>query len=991
MVITVADGTTASVSATAASGPVAPAREPVTGTVLVVDDDPSVLTLVADVLLQGGLEVRTAHDAATALEIARTDRPDLALVDILLRGDDGIELCRSLHTLDGLEHLPVLFLSSLSDAGSKSRAFAAGAVDYLPKPFRRLELLARTRAHLLQSRARTQLHEAQLALSDEAAAAMAAAASAEARLTSLLHAVPDPVYLKDLEGRYLDCNPAAAALVGRTPQEVMGRTDRELFPPQVAEGLLAADREAVASTTPVRREQVLPGPDGTVVRFETSMTAVRSPEGELIGVLGISRDLTERDARQQARESEQARLNDALEAAQAGTWELDVPAGRIQVSARWLQMLEEADEGSRDVELLEWQERIHPEDQTTLSASLRALIDGDDERMEAEYRIRTRSGRWLWQRDLARAVERDGEGTARVVRGLVLDVTQQLAHREQLDFAAAHDGLTGLSNRQSFSDLLREELERSHRRGEPLAVATFDLDGFEAVNSLHGRAAGNQLLVEIAMRLVDHLENRDLVGRVGGDEFSVILRDSGDAAEVHRRLEALHAVVSKPVRQQGRSVHATASIGATIVPPSRKVDADQLLRQADQAVYQAKLAGKDRFHLFDPADDAQTRERYLLFSEIERALAEDELVLHYQPQVNLRTGEVFALEALIRWQHPERGLLPPGAFIPQLAGHALSIAVGDRVIERALEQLAAWKADGRDMTVCVNVDAAQLYDPDFLERLESQLGAVPSVRPDQLSLEVLETGALVDLGHVSRLLAQLRSLGVSTSLDDFGTGFSSLTLLKQLPADVVKIDRSFVIHVLEDPQHAVIIESIVALCRSFNRLVLGEGVETEEHGRVLLELGCDRAQGFGIARPMPAHEVPGWCGSWQPPPSWRAATPLPEDRVPGLIAELEHRAWLHQLEAFLDRAGVVVPQLDASQCRLGRWLAREQIARGARPLSNLSDQHGRLHEEARSLVREHRHGRGHADAAREELRQHSDELCAALREWRERDLTAEHG
>ncbi|MFP4233422.1 MAG: EAL domain-containing protein [Nitriliruptoraceae bacterium] len=950
------------------------------GLVLVVDDDPAVRSLVTDVLRGAGHEVLTAADATSALAVCATHVPDLAIVDIVLPGIDGVELCSRLRNQEGNEHLPVLFLSALNDAGSKARAFAAGAVDYLPKPFRREELLARARAHLVQSQARAELRARHAALSDEATAALAVAASAEAQLSSLLRAVPDAVFLKDPDGRYLDCNAAAARRLGREPGEVIGHRDDEFLPAPIVAELREISLQAAAKPSPVTIEQAIPGPEGGTTLWESTLTAVRGANGELLGLLGIARDVTDRHERQRAREAEQARLNDALEAAQAGTWELDVRTGRIQVSARWLKMLGERSSSGRQVDLDAWQERVHPEDRADLTAALHALIQGASERLEAEYRIRHETGRWLWQRDLARAAEREADGRARLIRGLVLDVTQELAHREQLDFAAAHDGLTGLSNRQRFSEHLRKQLEGSYERGDRLAVVTIDLDGFEAVNTLHGRAAGNQLLVELAMRLVDHVGDRTLVGRVGGDEFSVILHDG--QADLQDRLEELHAVVSKPVQQQGRSIHATASIGATLVPQARRVDADQLLRQADQAVYQAKLAGKDRYHVFDPADDAKTRERYVLFSEIERALAEDELVLHYQPQVHLRTGEVFGVEALIRWQHPERGLLLPGAFIPQIAGHPLSIEVGDRVIEMALAQLAAWQGDGWDTTISVNVDAAQLYDPGFVDRLESQLAAFPTVRPDQLGLEVLETGALVDLSHVSRLLTRLHTLGFSTSLDDFGTGFSSLTLLKQLPADVIKIDRSFVIQVLDDPQHAVIIESIVALCRSFNRTVLGEGVESEEHGRVLLELGCDRAQGFGIARPMPAADLAGWRDTWTPPPSWRTANVLPEDRVPGLIAELEHRLWLQTVESFLDGEDVVTPPVERTACRLGRWLLRERDEVRARELDDIDQRHRLLHEEASRLVAEHRRGHTEPPDDRALLRHRSQELVAALRAWR---------
>jgi diguanylate cyclase (GGDEF)-like protein/PAS domain S-box-containing protein len=740
----------------------------------------------------------------------------------------------------------------------------------------------------------------QTQLTVRAEAAMAAArtsnghlAPMETQLARLFDAFPDPVFVKDPDGVYLTCNRAVADLVGRTSEAIVGATDLDLFDEATARRIRVGDLAALQADGPVITEEQVRGADGRRLRYATTRVAVRRSDGDLIGVLGIANDLTERHTHDRALQAERDRLNDALDAANAATWELDTGDEMMVVGERYLSLLGEAPLVEARFSRKVWEARVHPEDRDEVLASLRQLQSGTTARHELDYRIRHHDGHYIWVRAVGRAVVSPGQDAPRAVTGMVLDVTSERAHREQLDFALLHDGLTGLSNRPSFAEHLREQLDDCHARKGRLAVVTFDLDGFEAVNQLHGRAGGNQLLVEIAMRLVEHVGDRTLVGRVGGDEFSVILRDLPDGRAWEDRVEELHAVVSRPVRQQGRMIHATASMGVTLVPQARKVDAEQLLRQADQAVYQAKLAGKSRYHVFDPTDDAKTSERYLLFGEIERALAEDELVLHYQPQVNMRTGEVIGVEALIRWQHPERGLLPPGTFIPQLAGHPLSIEVGNRVIESALAQLARWTEEGWATLVSVNVDAAQLYDPGFATRLEQQLAAVPGVRPQQLGIEILETGALLDLDHVSGLLEELHALGVRSSLDDFGTGFSSLTLLKQLPADVIKIDRSFVIQVLDDPQHAVIIDSIVALCRSFRRIVVAEGVETEEHGQVLLGLGCDRAQGFGIARPMAADDVVAWQAAWRPPASWTASTPVPEDRVPGLIAAL--RVWRNRV------------------------------------------------------------------------------------------------
>lgn len=804
----------------------------------------------------------------------------------------------------------------------------------------------------------------------------------------MFDAFPDPVFVKDQDGRELTCNRAVAEIVDRPPDGVVGTSDHALFDEETARQLRARDAEALRADGPVITEEEIVGADGRVCRYSTTRTAVRRPDGSLLGVLGLATDRTERYVHEQAMQAERDRLNDALDAANAATWELDTGDELMVVGERFLSMLGEKPLAAARFPRELWMARTHPEDRTEVLASLEKLQSGTTERHQLDHRIRHHDGHYLWVRAIGRAVLSPGGNAPWAISGMLLDVTVERAHREQLDFAALHDGLTGLSNRPSFAEHLREELEAWSPEDARLVLVTFDLDGFETINQLHGRAGGNQLLVEIAMRLVEHVGDRKLVGRVGGDKFSVILGALPDGRDWEDWVKELHTVVSPPVRQQGRPIHATASIGMTLVPQQRKVDAEQLLRQADQAVYQAKLAGKDRYHVFDPADDAATRELYLLFGEIERALAEDELVLHYQPQADMRRGEVIGLEALVRWQHPERGLLPLAAFIlqlagHQLAGHQLAVEVGDRVIELALAQLARWTEAGWATLVSVNVDGAQLYDPGFVSKIEEQLAAVPTVRPElQFGIEFLEAGALVDLDHVSALLNQLHELGVRSALDDFGTGFSSLTLLMQLAADVIKIDRSFVMQVLDDPQHAVIIDSIVALTRSFQRTVLAEGVESEEHGQLLLELGCDRAQGFGIAWPMPPEDVVGWTSRWRPPASWTASTQVPEDRVPGLIADLEHCSWLQRLDGYLAGDTRLLPPMDDRACRLGRWLHRERTSAERAWLREMMQPHGTLHELARAVVEDPSSGGADLGARRELLRERSRELRAALEAWR---------
>jgi len=287
-------------------------------------------------------------------------------------------------------------------------------------------------------------------------------------------------------------------------------------------------------------------------------------------------------------------------------------------------------------------------------------------------------------------------------------------------------------------------------------------------------------------------------------------------------------------------------------------------------VYGAKQEGRNRYQLFDPERDRAVRAHRQAQDGIAAGLSAGEFVLHYQPKVNMRRGDIVGVEALIRWQHTQRGLLPPLDFLPVIENTDVIVQVGEWVIDTALRQWQAWNAQGLDLTVSVNIAARHLSRLDFVPRLAELLRAHPAVPPRRLELEVLETAALEDIGHIARIIEECRVLGVTFALDDFGTGYSSLTYIKRLPADTLKIDQSFVRDMLRDPEDRAIVEGVIGLARVFQRHVVAEGVETIEHGALLLTLGCDVAQGYGIARPMPAAAVAGWVRDWRPDAAWIA-------------------------------------------------------------------------------------------------------------------------
>jgi diguanylate cyclase (GGDEF)-like protein/PAS domain S-box-containing protein len=455
------------------------------------------------------------------------------------------------------------------------------------------------------------------------------------------------------------------------------------------------------------------------------------------------------------------------------------------------------------------------------------------------------------------------------------DITSIKAHQVELERIAHFDALTHLPNRLLLADRLRQTMPQAVRREQQLAVAYLDLDGFKAINDLHGHNVGDQLLIALAAAMNDTLRDGDTLARLGGDEFVAVLIDLKDVGSCAPMLNRLLEVASSPIQLGMDILQVSASIGVAFYPQDNDVDADQLMRQADQAMYQAKLAGKNRYHVFDSTQDSSIRVHHESLDRIRLALSQREFVLHYQPKVNMLSGKVIGAEALIRWQHPQKGLLPPAKFLPIVEDHQLAIDIGEWVIDAALTQIEQWQLTGLDIPVSVNIGARQLQQIDFFERLTSILRMHPEVNPSSLELEVLETSALADIAQVSQLIEDCAQIGVLFALDDFGTGYSSLTYLKRLRVAQLKIDQSFVRDMLDDPDDLAILEGIIGLAAAFNRKVIAEGVETIAHGTMLLHLGCELAQGYGIARPMPPEDFPVWASNWRPDAAWSA---LGDDR-----------------------------------------------------------------------------------------------------------------
>lgn len=552
------------------------------------------------------------------------------------------------------------------------------------------------------------------------------------------------------------------------------------------------------------------------------------------------------------------------------------------------------------------------------------------------------------------------------------------ARVEQTTWSANHDGLTGLPNRTLLMDRITQALHHCTRQHDAVALAHINLDHFKVLNEQHGHSVGDDVLKTVAQRIGDQMREGDTLARVGSDDFVLLLTGLRQASIATQVLARVLKLLSEPIVLESRQIRVTASAGLALQEPVERssgatpLEADQLLRQADQMMVLARQSGRGQFKVWQgdqvSADSIEQQWANRLIAGIHN----DELVLHYQPKVDMRSGQLIGLEALVRWQHPSRGLLMPGAFLPFVEHTEAIVQVGIWTMQQAMRQMRDWHGAGHHWPVSVNIPARQFTQSGFVDSVKELLQQFPSVQPGHLTLEILETSSMDNLDQVRQTVETIQSLGVHCSLDDFGTGYSSLTYLKQLPAHEIKIDQSFVRGMLDDNGDLALVEGIITLAKVFSRKLVAEGVETLEHGALLYRLGCPVLQGWVISKPMPAEEVPGWQRQYQPAQLWRdwSACRWNLSHFPVLVASYDLRAWLSRLSQVLEGQSAVT-SLHAGKnyldSRLGAWyqrLGRQQF--GHHPqVQALDELHQQMHARAVLVLKAFQAGQ--AEQAQREL------------------------
>jgi diguanylate cyclase (GGDEF)-like protein/PAS domain S-box-containing protein len=818
--------------------------------VLLVDDEPQVLVALEDVLGEH-FDVIATDEPARALRVAESE-PELAVLitDQRMPSMSGDELLRRVRQVCAASRV---LATGYADLGAVVQAVNEGQIfAYVTKPWDADDLrvkVQRAAEHFRLARA----------LEDE-----------RRLLEDLLVSMPDAIFFKDREHRFTRVNEGVAKLIGVTDAtSLVGKRLRDLTAPGQAAEIEAVEAALFADGQP--RRDVLHYQDGEHGRrwLSTTKAAIRSSSGEVRGLVGISRDITERVLTEQALRTSEERLRLAFSASNAGLFDWNLETGEVIYSAPQVGLFGAASH-VRDLDALAL--LAHPEDRPHLSAALEAHLKERTPFGALEVRAPNVVGDYRWFELNAQGAWDEAGKPVRLV-GSSVDVTARKEHAAQLtrlEFLASYDDLTRLPNRSLLTTRLERELGGHADGARKVALVIIDTARLRAVNESLGRAAGDELVIAVAARLSAVLRPGDLLARYEGASFAVVLCDVEQEADIANWFERqVMPKLGDVVSIQDTDLRMSFKAGIAVFP-SDAGNADSLLLNAEAALKKAKHSAQT-YLFYTSSMNSRVVERLTLEGKLRKALSAEQFLLFYQPKIQLRTGTLAGVEALIRWRDPERGLVPPGLFIPVLEDTEMILDVGRWVLERAARQFLEWRAQGLAVPrIAVNVSTVQLAQRDFVDSLEAVLAANPGAQAG-LDLEITESVLMDDLaGNIDKLRAA-KERGLAVAVDDFGTGYSSLGYLSRLPLDALKIDRSFIDGMSEDPQRMSIVTTIISLAHSLELKVVAEGVETASQAQLLRLLRCDEIQGYLVAKPLPAEEVAKSFGRRFDPPNYQPA------------------------------------------------------------------------------------------------------------------------
>ncbi|MBC8023840.1 MAG: EAL domain-containing protein [Burkholderiales bacterium] len=675
---------------------------------------------------------------------------------------------------------------------------------------------------------------------------------------AVLDSLAGAFYLVSAEGAILRWNSALVAAIGYTGAEIGAMNPLDFVSARDREPVDAAMRAVFEQGREMAIEAEIVDREGNVRPYALSGKALRV--GDATFMIGVARDITLRKRTEQQMARAKERLDLALTGSRLALWDWDLRMNRVYFNESWSKIIgaELRESTFTGDEVVDWN---HPDDRPVFAAALGNATKGVSDDFDCEFRVRNAAGEWIWVHSRGKVTQRDEAGKALRMTGTSHNISKRKRAEERAEFLATRDALTGLPNRVLLHDRLEQSVFNAARHRTGFGFMFIDLDRFKTINDSLGHQVGDELLKRVAGRLTACVRATDTVARLGGDEFAVILENLGgdDDEGAQQVAEKMIAAMGAPMLIENQHLSTSCSIGISLYPADGK-DSETLMKNADVAMYYAKEKGRNNYQFFSADMNARAQERLSVENYLRLALRRNELVLHYQPRMRMSDGEMVGMEALIRWQHPRRGLIGPDKFISVAEDSGLIVPIGEWVLEHACAQLREWQVSlGKDLRLSVNISVGQVADGERLYRAVEAAVKASGIDPATLELELTESHLMQNIHEKAALLNKLGELGVGLAIDDFGTGYSSLSYLKTLPVDSIKIDSSFVRDIHTDANDEAIIKAILAMAHSLHLSVVAEGVETAEQFRALKELGCDEYQGYYSSPALAPADFLAWC------------------------------------------------------------------------------------------------------------------------------------